>query len=173
MPLDPPEPSLQKLLRSLVREFFQTETSAVKHCRREAARLESAPAQPLRAIADHAERALREFPALANGRKLPFSGGGIAVGALFSELRDKLADKTIRRERSYRGTMLGVRHGMDLVRVLRLACQAAGYSELTQFCDEWLRERTQYVAQLEQSLSWFVEHPSNAMQLARAPLATA
>ena len=166
-----PNRPLEKLLRSLVREFFQTETSAVMHCRREAARIDATPAAPMLAIAQHAEQVLREFPPLAKRYGLPFSAGGIAVGAMFSNLRDKIFDKTIRSERSYRGTVLGVRHGVDLVQVFAAATRTVGYTDLTQFFETWLTERKRLVAQLEPSLSWFAEHPEQAMKFGRSPLA--
>lgn len=157
------------LLASLTREFFQTETSAMKHCRREAERLgEAAPAQPLRAISAHAEGVLRELTALARAHGLPISGPGAFVGTMFSELRDKIADRLIRSERSYRGTMLGVRHGVDLVRLYAYTARAAGLIDLAAFCDRWLATRQPLVVQLEENLSWFAEHPEPAMRFAQA-----
>ncbi len=159
---------MQTLLRSLTREFFQTETSAVKHCRREAERLgEARPAQPLREIAQQAEGFLRELPELTRRHGLPVSAGGVAVGALFSEGRDKLFDRLIRSERSYRGTMLGVRHGVDMVQVFAHATRMAGLTELTSFCERWLDARRPLVLRLEEELEWFAREPEKAMRIAR------
>jgi hypothetical protein len=162
------EKALQALLRSLMREFFQTETSALSHCRREAKRLGTAsPTVPLNDIASHAEGVLKELPALAKKYDLPVSAGGIVVGRLFSEARDKVFDRLIRMERSYRGTMLGVRHGIDLVVLFQKASHEAGYEELAQFCAGWLATRQPLVASLEQELTWFAREPVGAMHFVR------
>src|ERR1700753_1907989 len=80
------DPSLLRLLRSLTREFFQTETSAVRHCTREAERLgDVGPARAMLAIAHAAEQALKAFPPIATAHDLPVSGAGMFVGSLFSE----------------------------------------------------------------------------------------
>lgn len=163
-----PERALKSLLKSLMREFFQTETSAVVHCRREADRLgEAPPARTLRALADQAETVLKELPQIAEQCALPKSKGGMTVGQLFSETRDKLLDRLIRSERSYRGTMLGVRHGVDLVALLAPAAQQGGLDSLRDFCERWLTARRPLVERLEGDLAWFAKQPGVAMRLAR------
>ena len=162
------EKALEALLRSLFRELFQTETSAVRHCSREAERLgEAPPAAPLRAISRQAEGVLTELPQLARAHHLPLSAGGIAVGELFSQTRDKLADRLIRSERSYRGTMLGLRHGADLVQLLSFAAGERGYSAITEFCVRWLYARLPLISELERQLGWFAREPAEAMRSAR------
>ena len=59
-------------------------------------------------------RSLQELPPLCEREGLPVSVVGSLTGTLFSELRDKLADGLIQSERSYRGTLLGTRHGIDV-----------------------------------------------------------
>ena len=162
------ERALRALLKSLMREFFQTETSALQHCRREAERLsEAAPARTLREIADQAEQFLKELPGIAKANDLPRSPGGVAVGAFFSEARDKLFDRLIRAERSYRGTMLGVRHGVDLVHLLAEAANEGGLRDLSLFCERWLAGREPLLARLEQDLVFFAKQPAWAMRFAR------
>ena len=160
--------ALRSLLKSLTRELFQTEMSAVKHCRREAERLgEASPAITLREISSQAERFLAELPAIVERYELPRSGSGLAVGALFSQAREKLFDRLIRSERSYRGTMLGLRHGVDLVHLLAHVARAADLTYLSAFCERWLVVRQPLVADLERGLAWFAKQPARAMQLAR------
>ncbi|HKU44260.1 MAG TPA: hypothetical protein VJR89_39140 [Polyangiales bacterium] len=162
------EKALDALLRSSFRELFQTETSAVRHCQREAERLGVAPpAAPLRAISRQAEGFLAELPQLARAHKLPMCAGGIAVGELFSQTRDKLADRFIRSERSYRGTMLGLRHGVDLVQLVSVAAGERGYSDITEFCVRWLSARLPLMSELERELAWFAREPAEAMRIAR------
>jgi hypothetical protein len=157
-------------LRNLTRELFQTETSAAWHCRREAERLKGAPAaETLLAIAEHAERVLSVLPALAEHEALPVSRLGSAVGVFFSQTRDKVIDRMIKAERSYRGTLLGARHGVDLVRMIRHVAEQSQHVRLMNFCDEWLAVRPRLVERMEENLAWFAERPERAMQTAAAP----
>ncbi|MDB4991113.1 MAG: hypothetical protein JWN04_6291 [Myxococcaceae bacterium] len=160
--------STRTFLDALTRELFQTETSASQHCTREAKRLGStAPALALRAVAEHAEAVLRELPALAERNNLPVSKGGNLAGHMFSELRDKLFDRLIDCERSYRGTLLGCRHGLDVVRTLGHLAASVGNLELDAFCTRWLNTRTVLVERVEDELAWFAQHPDQATRLAR------
>jgi hypothetical protein len=164
---------VQAFLRSLTRELFQTETSAAQHCRREAARLgQTSPAEALRAVADHADAVLAELPKLVERNGLPKSRGGIAVGELFSQVRDKLADALIDADRSYRGTLLGCRHGLDVVRMLQQIAVTYGLRDLDAFCAAWLNTRTVLVQKLEDELAWFARNPAAALKSGRRPLST-
>jgi hypothetical protein len=160
--------SQQTLLNNLARELFQTETSAARHCTREADRLgNTPPALALRSVASHAEKVLAELPALAERNGMVVSKGGIATGELFSQLRDKLADLFIDSERSYRGTLLGCRHGLDVVRLLLQMAVVLGNEELDSFCAAWLNTRSVLVQQMEDELAWFAKHPADAIANAR------
>lgn len=160
--------SSRALLHSLARELFQTETSAARHCRREADRLgDTAPAHALRAVTQHAEAVLTELPELARRNDMPHSKGGRMTGALFSQLRDRMFDMLIDSDRSYRGTLLGCRHGLDVVHMLRHVAENLGKLELEAFCAAWLNTRTVLVQQLEDELAWFAKHPEQALKLAR------
>jgi hypothetical protein len=167
---EPSNPT-RELLHRLARELFQTETSAVWHCAREAERLTHAePAAPLRELARHADEVLQRLPDLARSEGLPTSRGGNIVGAAFSQLRDKMADKVLDRERSYRGTILGVRHGVDVVRLLGAVAHSSGRPKLELFCKNWLEARLPLVHQIEEGLLWFGEHPERAVERATALL---
>lgn len=156
------------LLVSLTRELFQTETSAAQHCRREADRLgDEPPATALRAVADHADAILRELPGVAERNGMPVSTGGKITGALFSQLRDKLFDLMIDSDRSYRGTLLGCRHGLDVVRTLGHLAVDLGKPDLDAFCAAWLNTRTVLVQNVEDQLAWFAKHPEDALRFAR------
>jgi hypothetical protein len=162
------EISAEKLLQRLMRELFQTETSAVRHCQREAERvLGCPPADALLAVADHARDTLCELPSLARVEELPVSLAGVYTGALFSELRDKLFDPMTTSERSYRGTLLGARHGLDLVRMLRALADETLRCALFDFCGSWLTARTVLVEELEEQMHWFAQHPERAVRNAR------
>jgi hypothetical protein len=163
----------QGLLVSLSRELFQTETSAARHCRREADRLgESGPAVALRAVADHADAVLRELPALAERNGMPISTGGKLTGALFSQLRDKMFDMLIDSDRSYRGTLLGCRHGLDVVRMLQHVSTEMAKVDLDDFCAAWLNTRTVLVQNVEHELAWFAKNPQEALKMGRPIMAS-
>jgi len=166
-----PSDSAKTLLRTLTQELFQTETSAVRHCRREGNRYDDAPpAQALRAVADHAEEVLKHLPSLATRESLPLSRFGVLAGSLFSELRDKLLDRLIQTERSYRGTLLGVRHGVDVVISLRHAAEAVGNERIFDFCESWLVQRSVLMERVEEELVWFSRHPEAAVQGVGSPV---
>ena len=155
----------QELLHTLFIELFQTEQSADVHSRREADRLGSEPpAKALRAVADHAKGALIELTALAEARGFSATRGGMAVGSFFSAVRCILADRLIDRERSYRGTLLGMRHGVDLVRSVRFVAEAAGDTALAATLDTWLRARAPLVDSVASELAWFARNPDRALE---------
>ena len=167
---------LQKLYTKLCRELAQSEQSATVHPRREARRLgDIPPAHALLAIAAHAEEMRPRFEALMAKRQ----PNGIKIGRLFgrafSVIRQVIADRVIDVERSYRGTMLGVRHGIDCTRLLREVALRAHDTHLVKFCDELLVERLALIEGAEQALAWFAEQPEKAirsgMRLALEPAA--
>jgi hypothetical protein len=158
----------QQLLKTLARELFQTETSAAWHCRREASRLgDTPPALALSRVADHADGVLRELPELTRRNGLPLSSAGHLIGRLFSFSRQLVFDRIIDTERSYRGTLLGIRHGMDLVRLVGHTADAVGNQELSQWCAGWLSARAPLATGVEDELMWFARHPVEATQSPR------
>jgi len=155
------------LLQHLRGELWQTETSAAQHCRREAARLgDTAPARALSAAAQHADDTLATLPRLLQDVGSTHKTVGTAVGKFFSELRDTLADNLVTSERSYRGTLLGLRHGVDLVRLM-LASASHDSSDVRQFLEAWLARREPLITEVAQQLSWFAEHQGQALKHAR------
>jgi hypothetical protein len=119
------------------------------------------------AVVEHATRVVRALPELASAEGLPPSRGGSLAGQLFSGVRDKLTDPWLRSERSYRGTLLGMRHGVDVVSALQHSARRLGYTQVVTFCDAWLRTRKQLVEDVEQQLEWFAEQPEQATRFAR------
>jgi hypothetical protein len=158
----------QKLLRSLGRELFQTEASARLHCKREAERLgDLPPAEPLKKASAHAEESIKSLWRRGIGRQVPGSVLGAVTGVLFSNVRELLLDRAIRGERSYRGTLLGMRHGVDLVCLLKDVARQEGDAELELWCDAWLQVRVPLVQQTEAQLAWFAEHTDRASRIAK------
>jgi len=157
---------LDKLHAKLCRELAQSEHSARTHCLREARRLgDTPPARALREIAAHAE-AMQPRLEVAMRRTGQRTGLrlGRAVGALFSALRHALFDRMIDTERSYRGTLLGLRHGVDVMRLLRAVASREGDLYLEAYCEEVLAERIRLLGRAERALSWFAERPALALR---------
>jgi hypothetical protein len=164
----------ETLLNNLLREVYQTETSAVQHCKREAERLgSSSPAAAMVAISEHASRAMPRLVELCQRENLPVSAAGGLAGRLFSQVRDKLADRIVQSERSYRLTLVGIRHGIDLMRMVRSAAESADRSALSEFCSVWLDTRVVLTQHVEDEMRWFVRHPELATKLARPFLVAA
>lgn len=156
---------LHKLCTKLCRELAQSEQSAMVHPRREAKRLgDVSPAHALLAIAAHAESMRPRFEALMVKRQPTGLRAGRAFGRVFSAIRQLIADRVIDAERSYRGTLLGVRHGIDLARLLREVAMREHDTHLMRFCDELLAERVGLVEGAEQALAWFAEQPTRAIR---------
>jgi len=153
-----------ELLVGLIRELFQAERSAERHALREAERLgDTPPAQALRAASRHAAQVLRELPAAVEASRVGGAAAGRTLGELLSLLRDNAIDFLVDAERSYRATLLGLRHGVDLVRMIQHVTDASGDVELGGFCARWLGEREPLVHGVEVAMTWFAEKPGVAI----------
>jgi hypothetical protein len=160
-----------ELLRKLFTELSQAERSASRHGRREAERFGSAPpARALRAVVEHADREQREIADLVRRTGLRGSRVGALVGESFSVVRELIADRLVDAERSYRTTLLGMRHGVDLVDLIRRVADASGQVEIGGFCTRWLEERRALVEPVAHALAWFASHPQRAAEMHRPRL---
>ena len=152
------------LLRNLTYGLLQTEASASRHGRREARRQPgTAPADALLAIAAHADIALKELAELARKYDLPRSSFRMLLGLAFSAMRQRIADHFIDAERSYRGTLLGMRHGADLMRIFEATAARAGREDLVGWAQSWLARRDALVKEAERELVWYAAHARNAL----------
>lgn len=156
--------TLDELLSRLVIEVFQTEESAKEHPRKEAERLgETPPGAAMLAVSAHAARALAELGAIAEGlgyhRK---EGVGVTIGKTFSLVREAVVDRMLSQEKNYRGTLLGMQHGVDLFVLVEAAARRAGKTQLALFCARWLEERRPLVEAARAQVPWFAEHVDQA-----------
>ena len=82
---------------------------------------------------------------------------------LFKGGAHKVLDRLIEPERSYRGTLAGMRHGVDLVELIFQVAQVQGRRELQQWCARWLTERRPLVEAVAAELAWFAQSPAEAV----------
>ena len=159
----------QDLFEKLGRELFQAETSAVVHASREAGRLLGTPlADVLLRIATHARESLVVLPPSFLSRD--HQRLGQLSGRLFSTIRQVVVDRLVDRERSYRGTLLGFHHGVDLVRLMLPLAGTRGEFEFEAWCVRWLEVREDLVELATAQLDWFATHPREAVQPGTRPL---
>ena len=157
--------SRDKLRAKLCRELAQSEHSAAFHCKREAKRLgDVPPAHALLAIAHHAQSMRMRFEEIAKKKPTMGMALGRAVGEVFSILRHAVFDRVIDVERSYRGTMLGAKHGLDVARLLREVALVSRETEMIDIINEWLPEREALVRKAEEQLAFFAEEPRMAIR---------
>lgn len=153
-----------RLRDKLCRELAQSEHDARLHTRREAKRLgDCPPAHALLAIAEHADDVEQALEKLTKQR----IGVGLrvarAVAKVFSGMRHFFIDRLIDRESSYRATLLGLKHGIDTLRLLREVVTINHDVALLKFCDLVMVERLCLLEDAEQALVWFAEQPELAL----------
>jgi hypothetical protein len=155
------------LLGRLLAEMAQSEKSASEHARKEAARLgeAEAPAKAMLAIAEHAERSLPVLEAFCENGTRQVSE---AIGSAFSVIRDALTDRVVSAEKSYRGSVLGVHHGIGCAVLARAVAGTRRRMEVVDFCDRWLDERRALADACEHQIPWFATHVAVAEDRARA-----
>jgi hypothetical protein len=155
---------LNKLRTKLCRELAQAERDASLHTLREARRLgDVAPALALRAIADHAEALSPRLVQIMRREQTLGLLAGRAMASVFSGLRHVIFDRVIDSERSYRATLLGLRHGIDTARLLRAVAVRSGDRELEELCLDLVAGRTALMTLAEEELAWFADQPARAL----------
>lgn len=157
---------IRKLRDKLCRELAQTEQSAAVHCAREARRYGALPpGELLRAISEHAEVMRPSLRDLLEHEQSFGARLGRGIGEGLSTLRHLAIDRVVDAERSYRATLLGVRHGIDVARMLREVL-AQQEPVLADVCDELIEGRLSLVVEGERLLGWFAHHPDIALRTA-------
>src|SRR5206468_2773350 len=125
---------------------------AIDHPAREGHRIgESPPVGALRDVALHALGMRPRFALVLDGHELVAARGGIS--ATLSTLRNLVADRVHDPERAFRAALLDLRHGLDVVRVLREVARLEGLFALIRWCDDWLAARRTLVARVEAQLA--------------------
>lgn len=158
----------RRLLDKLIREVTRSEAQAEEHAPREAKRLgEVPPVAALRAIAAHAQLMRARFDHIVHAYDIPPSRTGI--GATLSTLRNLVVDRVVDGERAYRTALLDLRHGIDVVKLLREIARCEELFGIIRWCDDWLGARRTLVARVEAQLVWFVEQAGAEIGIPPAP----
>jgi phosphatidylserine/phosphatidylglycerophosphate/cardiolipin synthase-like enzyme len=156
---------LQKLHSKLSRELAQSEQSARVHPVREARRLgDVPPAAALLAISEHARAIRPRLEAIQQRESRIGIGAGRAVGQTMSALRYLVFDRFLDVERSFRATLLGVRHGLHVALLLREVASQENDVFLVNFCTDLIDQRGRLVENAQRSMSWFAEEPTGALR---------
>ena len=164
-------PTASALIQHILPEAFQTEESAIVHGSREAERLGATPpGRAMREISEHARRVQPELQRLAAARGHKAARRATMLGRVFSNVRTFGTDLLVSTEKSYRGTLHGVHHGIGTFLFLEDAAIASGDQELADFCAGWLSERKRLVEDAERDLAWFADHPALAMARTKLPV---
>jgi hypothetical protein len=159
---------IQKLREKLSRELAQSEHDAMTHCSREARRYGAQPpGQALRAVSEHARKLQPRLGVIWKQQKAIGARAGRAVGEAFSLIRHLAVDWVLDAERSYRATLLGLRHGLDTARLLREVLAEQRDLPALAVCDTLIDGRARLLARLEERLRWFAAHPEIALRSSR------
>jgi hypothetical protein len=158
-PAPRPSSDRRRLLDKLLRELQRSEAQALEHPSREGRRLgETPPVDALRDVAMHALAMRPRLQLALEGHGLTAGRGGI--GATLSTLRQLVTDRIHDAERAYRAALLDLRHGLDVVRVLREVARLEELFGLIRWCDDWLPARRTLIARVEAHLAWFADQPN-------------
>jgi hypothetical protein len=153
----------RRLLDKLLRELVRSEAQAVEHAPREARRIgETPPVDALRDVAAHALAMRPRLTQVLDGHGLAAGRGGIS--ATLATLRQLVTERIHDSERAFRAALLDLRHGVDVVRVLREVARLEELFALIRWCDDWLIARRTLVARVEAQLGWFAERPAEPLQ---------
>jgi hypothetical protein len=143
-----------RLLGKLVRELVRSEARILEHAPREARRIgEVPPVVALRDVAAHAAASRPRLVHALSAHGLP--AGTNAIATTLGTLRDLVVDRVHDAERAFRAALLDLRHGVDVVRVLREVARLEGQFALIRWCDDWLPARRTLVARVAAQLAWF------------------
>lgn len=157
----------RRLLQKLVRETARSEAQAVDHPVREGKRIgPMPPVLALQAVADHATQMQERFAAMLDahdlGPTLPRGG----LSAALVSLRHLVVDRVVDPERAYRTALLDLRHGLEVVKLLRELARREMLFGLIRWADDWLGARRTHVARAEAQLGWFAEQEAMLADLA-------
>jgi len=157
----PHRPESRRLLEKLIRDILRAETQAIDHPVREAKRIGDAPpVVALQEVATHAAAMRARFLRVLATNEISLPTG--TLGATLATLRHLVVDRVVDPERSFRTVLYDLRHGVDIVKLLRVVTRNIGLFGVIRWCDDWLGARRTLVACVEAQLAWFAEREVRA-----------
>lgn len=158
----------RRLVDKLIREIGRSEAQTLEHLVREAARIGPVPPiDALQAVADHAVAMHRRFVVILEAHDLePLHPRG-AITSTLASLRHLVVDRVVDPERAFRTALLELRHGMEIVELLRDLARREMVFGLIRWSDDWLAARRTLVACAEAQLTWYIEREAIMNDLAR------
>ncbi|MBL0214472.1 MAG: hypothetical protein IPQ07_11350 [Myxococcales bacterium] len=153
----------RRLLQKLIREAGRAEVAVHEHLVRERKRLGAAPpVVALEAVADHALAMQGRFASMLDGHELaPQLRSG--VGTTLVTLGHLVVDRVIDPERAFRTVLVDLRHGVEVVKLLREVARNEIMFGMIRWCDDWLGARRTLVARVEAQLGWFADRARLAL----------
>ena len=158
--MDSAPSSDRRLIDKLIREITCAELHAGEHGPREARRIgEAPPVIALREVSNHATIMRSRFLEVLTAHELRLGRQGL--GAALATLRNVVVEAAPRGgdpQRAFRTALLDLRHGVEVVQLLRDAARREMLFGVIRWCDDWLGARRTLVARVEAQLAWYVEH---------------
>lgn len=163
-------PERRRLVEKLLREIARAETQAIEHAPREARRLGATP--PVAALQDIANHAASMQTRIAGVlRAYDMVVARPSFGTTLASLRNLVVDRVHDSERAFRAALLELRHGVDVVKLLREVAHTEELFGVIRWCDDWLVVRRPLVARVEAQLTWFAIDADVDIGIAPAPVA--
>ncbi len=155
-------PERRRLLDKLIREIGRSETQAIDHPARETRRMgDVPPVLALQEVANHATAMRVRFDKVLRANEIPIPRSGL--GATLASLRHLVVDRVVDAERSFRTSLLDLRYGLEVVKLLREVSRGEELFGVIRWCDDWLGARRPLLARVEAQLAWFAQHPGVAL----------
>jgi hypothetical protein len=162
-----PGDETRRLLLKLIRETARSEAQALEHPAREVKRIgPMPPIDALQGVADHVTLMQPRFAMVLDGHGLETQHARGGIAATFASLRHLVVDRVTDPERAYRTALLDLRHGLEVVKLLRENARREMLLGLIRWCDDWLGARRTLVARVEAQLGWFAEREAILIELA-------
>ena len=157
----------RRLLQRLIRETARSEAQALEHPVRETKRIgPMPPIEALQHVADHAALMQERFARVLESHELEAQAPRGGIATTLASLRHLVVDRVVDPERAYRTALLDLRHGLEVVKLLREIARREMVFGLIRWSDDWLRARRTLVARVEAQLGWFAEKEAIEAELA-------
>ncbi len=118
----------------------------------------------------HAERSLEQVEEWARRRGIRSAVSESVASRALTNVRERFSELAMSVEQSYRMSLLGMRHSVDLIRLIRELAVLADDRDLREWSERWSLRRLDLLEQAEMALGWFAEHPGRALEPVKSTL---